>query len=39
LGYKTFDKWIDESYDLEENYFVRGKLIVKEINKFSKFIR
>ena len=37
LGYKTFDKWVDESYDMEEDSVVRGKLIVKEIEKISKY--
>ena len=37
LGYKTFDRWIDESYDLEEDTIARCKLIVKEIEKISKY--
>ena len=37
LGYKTFDKWIDESYDIEDDYIIRAGLIVREIEKFSKF--
>lgn len=36
LGYKTFEKWIDESYDTEALSFDRCRLIVKEIEKFSK---
>jgi len=35
LGYKTFDKWIDESYDNEPERNVRSILITKEIEKFS----
>lgn len=33
LGYKTFDKWIDESYDDEVDEDVRCRLIVNEIKK------
>jgi len=29
LGFKTFDKWWDESYDLEEDYILRFKKITK----------
>jgi hypothetical protein len=32
-GFKTFDKWIDESYDLEPDHDVRLKKIVGEIKK------
>ena len=35
LGYKTFDKWIDESYDLEVDSQTRSKMIVQELKKFS----
>ena len=38
LGFKTFDKWWDESYDLEKNNNIRMfkiKKTIKEINKFS----
>ena len=31
LGFKTFDKWIDESYDNEPDRDVRSKKIVEEI--------
>ena len=33
MGYKTFDKWFDESYDNEVDEFKRTELIVKEIIK------
>jgi len=36
LGFKTFDKWIDESYDNEPDRDVRCHIIVNEIEKFSK---
>jgi hypothetical protein len=32
-GFKTFDRWIDESYDNERNPDRRMQLIVAEINK------
>jgi hypothetical protein len=35
LGYKTYDKWIDESYDNEPNKNKRGTMVVDELNKFS----
>jgi hypothetical protein len=31
-GYKTFDKWWDESYDEEENHMLRLKKIVDIID-------
>ena len=31
LGFKTFDKWIDESYDNEENFKKRLAMILKEL--------
>lgn len=31
LGFKTFDKWIDESYDNEENFEKRLNMILKEL--------
>lgn len=31
LGYQTFDKWIDESYDNESNYEIRVEMIVNEL--------
>lgn len=34
LGFKTFDIWIDESYDEEPNHFKRVDMIVSEVNKF-----
>ena len=34
-GFKTFDRWIDESYDLEEDNDKRIQLIVNEIEKLS----
>jgi hypothetical protein len=35
LGYLTFDKWIDESYDDEPDYKIRISIIVKELERFS----
>jgi hypothetical protein len=35
LGYKTFDRWIDESYDDEPERNNRCRMIVNELNKFS----
>lgn len=32
-GFKTFDRWIDESYDLEPDPEIRLRMIVKEIKK------
>lgn len=32
-GFKTFDKWIDESYDLEPNPDIRLAMIVSEVKK------
>jgi hypothetical protein len=34
LGYQTFDKWIDESYDNEPDRNRRSKMVVEEIKKF-----
>lgn len=34
-GFKTFDRWINESYDTEENNDVRISMIVEEIKKLS----
>lgn len=34
LGYQTFDRWIDETYDNEPNRDVRCKMIVNELKKF-----
>ena len=36
LGFKTFDKWWDESYDLETDYNSRMSLIKNQIQKISK---
>jgi hypothetical protein len=33
LGFKTFDKWFDESYDYEPIHHKRVDIIVNEINK------
>lgn len=38
-GFKTFDRWIDESYDKEENLLKRMELLEKEILRLSKFSR
>jgi len=32
-GFKTFDRWIDESYDLEQDHYVRIEKITAEIEK------
>jgi len=32
-GFKTFDRWIDESYDTEEDHYVRIEKITAEIEK------
>jgi len=37
LGFKTFDKWIDESYDRETDYKKRASKILFELEKFSKY--
>jgi hypothetical protein len=34
LGYQTFDKWIDESYDNEPERGRRSRMVVQEIKKF-----
>jgi nucleoside-diphosphate-sugar epimerase len=34
FGFKTFDRWFDESYDNEEEMGVRSDMIVNEIEKF-----
>jgi hypothetical protein len=36
LGYKTFDKWIDENYDEIEDENERRGAIIKELKKFSE---
>jgi hypothetical protein len=35
IGYKTFDKWIDESYDNERNKDIRCEMIINELKKFN----
>ena len=35
VGYKTFNKWIDESYDEENESSKRSEMIADEINKFA----
>jgi hypothetical protein len=35
-GFKTFDKWIDESYDCESDHDLRLKMIVHEIKKLCR---
>ena len=32
-GFKTFDRWIDESYDLEQDHYIRIEKITAEIAK------
>ena len=39
IGYKTFDKWIDESYDCEFDEEKRSRLIVLEIYKLQKLTK
>lgn len=34
LGFQTFDKWFDESYDNEEEMSVRAQMLANEIEKF-----
>lgn len=34
FGFKTFEKWFDESYDNEEEMNVRSQMITNEIEKF-----
>jgi hypothetical protein len=34
MGYKTFDRWIDESYDDEPDRNVRSIMVVNELKKF-----
>lgn len=36
LGYMTFDKWVDESYDDELNSDIRSKMVANEIYKLSQ---
>jgi hypothetical protein len=36
LGFKTFDKWIDESYDLDKSIEERCDIITNEINRLSE---
>ena len=38
-GFKTFDQWIDESYDQEPDPDLRIKMIVDQIEKLSKYTR
>jgi nucleoside-diphosphate-sugar epimerase len=33
-GFRTFDRWIDESYDLEPDHHKKIEKIVNELNKF-----
>lgn len=33
LGFKTFSKWFDESYDNEPDFLKRVEMIVEEVNK------
>lgn len=35
-GFKTFDKWIDESYDLENDNDTRIELIIEQLEKLCK---
>ena len=36
LGYKTFDKWFDESYDKEEYFMKRVDKVVDQVMKFKR---
>ncbi len=33
-GFRTFDKWFDESYDNEPDRVIRAQMVVKELKKF-----
>lgn len=35
-GFKTFDRWIDESYDQEQDHYLRIEKITAEIDKLCK---
>lgn len=37
LGYKTFDKWVDESYDEEPNFLKRVDKIINILNKLKSY--
>ena len=37
MGYQTFDKWIDESYDNEPERGRRSKMVVEQIKKFENY--
>lgn len=37
LGFKTFDKWIDESYDTETNHVKRMSKLFVEIDKLNNY--
>lgn len=37
LGFKTFDKWIDESYDNEPDWIKRSDMVTDEVNRLSTF--
>jgi hypothetical protein len=39
LGYMTFDRWIDESYDKEPDLLKRINIIMRELNRFSSMTR
>jgi hypothetical protein len=36
LGFRTFQPYIDESYDLESNYEKRFDMITQEVDRLSK---
>ena len=36
LGFKTFDKWWDEGYDLEKDHSTRYNQLINLYSKFSK---
>jgi len=37
LGFKTFDKWFDESYDTETNHVKRMSMLLTEIDKINNY--
>ena len=37
LGFKTFDRWWDESYDLESDVETRADMIIKILNQLSTY--
>jgi hypothetical protein len=38
-GFKTFDRWIDESYDIEEDHYIRIEKITQELARLCSMDR